>query len=304
MALLSAASVMGLFLLLRRTFGRLSAYIWIALSVLNTYLLTMLDRAKGETTMLAFESLSVWMGILFLSQIKRTPERWSWKAWVFLYLSGIFAGAAASGKLNGFSIVGAGLGAVLISLFWMKGSAWKKIILIIGSAAILSGSMFSVFVGLYPYLWPDPIRRTEKMFQERSNEMSTQQKLITDNQIDTLQKRIRVLPKRILNTYATLHFTRSWWVNFPLVLIGLAVAIKKSWLWFCRKNDSPGAFLFILGGLAAAAPVLITPLDWDRYYLLSVYFSTGLISVGFGWLVSIIWKQLCVKLPHHSFTMG
>jgi hypothetical protein len=45
-------------------------------------------------------------------------------------------------------------------------------------------------------------------------------------------------------------------------------------------DPDPASLAILIGGASGSIPALFTPLDWDRYYLLPVYFSTLVIAVG------------------------
>ena len=40
------------------------------------------------------------------------------------------------------------------------------------------------------------------------------------------------------------------------------------------------ATALVAAGVLAAGPALLTPVDWDRYYLFPVVFLTALIAIG------------------------
>jgi hypothetical protein len=50
--------------------------------------------------------------------------------------------------------------------------------------------------------------------------------------------------------------------------------------------------VLLLFVVATATPALLTPLDWDRYYLLPLFFSTALIAAGLTWPARFIASRL------------
>ena len=44
----------------------------------------------------------------------------------------------------------------------------------------------------------------------------------------------------------------------------------------------------LLVGIITAGPSFLTPLDWERYYLLPIFFSTLFIAVAIAWYVKLI----------------
>src|SRR5207253_3731044 len=54
----------------------------------------------------------------------------------------------------------------------------------------------------------------------------------------------------------------------------------SAWSWLRGGVGSGGSVVLLLVAFSSSFPVLMTPLDWDRYYLFPVFFSTVLIAVG------------------------
>src|SRR5205807_4803752 len=53
----------------------------------------------------------------------------------------------------------------------------------------------------------------------------------------------------------------------------------SAWSWLRGGVGSGGSVVLLLVAFSSSFPVLMTPLDWDRYYLFPVFFSTVLIAV-------------------------
>jgi hypothetical protein len=47
--------------------------------------------------------------------------------------------------------------------------------------------------------------------------------------------------------------------------------------------------------LIEALPPLLTPLDWDRYYLYPVAFISVGIAIGLGQIMTVAWRELFYK---------
>ena len=159
------------------------------------------------------------------------------------------------------------------------------------SLQLLSVSTFAVvalilaaaftFVALNPYLYPHPVRRTEQMVQQRISEMDRQQAAMPSARIDgPAIRRLLVIADRVFHEYAFFSFTKSWIVNGILCVAGLLWSGFVGAGWLRGQRSSGGNVVLLLIAFSASAPILMTPLDWNRYYLFPVFFSTVFIAVG------------------------
>lgn len=295
MAALSVLSILIGWGLLQKSFGRFVGVVWIGFCVINPYFLTLLRRAMGEASLLFFIMLAVYAGYRLL-QIDAKEHNWI-KLTFWIGMFGMMAGFAGAAKLNGLSILVAGVMIVLIIAIKEVNTVQRK--LMFASCAnmvmfLLAG--FS-FVGSNPFLWQNPIGRARKMLDHRLNEMDLQQARFIDAHIDSGLERVEVLPKRIFHTHATLDMKGMHLLNVGLFVIGIiraimmvAKTIAKQGL--ADKFSDASLISILLVGFFASLPALFTPLDWSRYYLLPVYFVTILIVVGFDWLVKELFQLL------------
>ena len=118
------------------------------------------------------------------------------------------------------------------------------------------------------------------MFVNRVNEMRLQQIAYPDSKIEGLAEHIQVVTGRIFQSYSAIHFDGALWINAIFFLIGLAYLMWNAIQYLRRSNLNSAAVTMLLVGTATSIPSLFTPLDWDRYYLLPIYFSTLAIAVG------------------------
>jgi hypothetical protein len=192
---------------------------------------------------------------------------------------GAVAGAAGAAKLNGLSVVVAGVVLAIIVTIKFEGSAFQK--LLFGFFATLTVILFSLFtfIGLNPFLWPHPVGRTQAMFEHRTKAMNDQQRRYTELRIASLWERVKVVPLRIFKTYGAMGFFA---VNIVLFVAGLYSIMNKSWKAISKGIIYPAPIAIVLVGVASATPPLYTPLDFDRYYLLPVFFTTVLMAIGAG----------------------
>lgn len=90
-------------------------------------------------------------------------------------------------------------------------------------------------------------------------------------------------------------------LNISLFLVGLFILIKSAINYLTFKDDNPISLVFFAVSITACLPMLMTPLDWDRYYLLPVFFSTIVISVGIGWLTVLGFRAINCLLQKDYF---
>lgn len=292
MAVLAALSIFIVFILLNRFAGRLPGYIWVALCLLSAYFPKMLDRAMAESPLLACISSTLFITHQLLQVPNNQELKKPDKLYLYFLLLGISAGLAESSKLNGLSVIAVGFAIVLIIGVRLKQTRQMKIRFGLISVLVLIFSSQLTFISLNPYLWKSPLDRTATLFYYRVYEMSNQQHNYPDSRIQGFGERVEVVTNRIFQSYATIHFDGAMWINIIFFIIGLTYLILRAvqYLKNLHANSASLAILFV--GAAASLPPLFTLLDWDRYYLLPVYFSTLAIAVGIGWLGSFVYRLI------------
>ncbi len=86
----------------------------------------------------------------------------------------------------------------------------------------------------------------------------------------------------------------------PLTLLGLYLLIRGAWRWLRGKEGifegkatyaGIGVAILVVGAGTTALPPLLTPLDWDRYYMYPVIFVSLSVAISLGWIASH-WRQL------------
>ncbi|MGC9396327.1 MAG: hypothetical protein ACP5J4_15900 [Anaerolineae bacterium] len=144
-----------------------------------------------------------------------------------------------------------------------------------------------VFILVNPFLYSQPLLRTVAMLLFRAWEM-TDQATNPQWRISDLSARMRILPLRIFRDYPAVHIE---FFNELLAALGLYVLARAGWRWLADKrsaaisttaNTGTGVAILIVGAVTALPP-LLTPLDWDRYYMYPVLFVSVSVAVGVGW---------------------
>lgn len=307
MAILSVLSLLILFFLVKKVAGRTAGYILLLLLVINSSLLEMLLRAMGEAPLLASVVLAAYAGYQALKHwehIAMSRDRQSriyLRSFFWLVMLGIFSGIASSSKLNGMATTLAGLGicALLPCIRGKNIINSERITFAITSAVFIVLAVGIVFISLNPYLYPDPLVRTRKMVEFRLTEIHKQTKNLPDDRISGIDERLRVIPFQILQRHASFRFTGAWVINIIFFSIGALYLLNNSLLWIRGKTNKYSSVIVMLFMLTVASPALLTPLNWERYFLLPIVFSTLCISIGIATAIRklINWSE---RLPYFS----
>lgn len=204
--------------------------------------------------------------------------------------------------MNGLSVL-AGIIASIALVLWKKRSVLgQKFVLLVGLGALVTISAAVAFLGSYPYLWPNLLERSVHVFQNRIDEMKYQSSAHSADAIETLDQRLTIIPLRIFNDYAIFNFTGAFALNGILTGLGLAIALAQIRNWV-KVGTAATSLLAI--AVTASVPSFFTLLDWDRYYLFPVFFSSMAIAIGLGWLaqkiiVSKLFSQIKTKLSQNQ----
>ena len=293
MAALSIASGMILFALVSACAGRMAGWIFVALYAGSPYLLIHLRRAMGDPPLLFFSCLAMLTGMLALQTWKKTQER----AWPLFWLTmmGFCAGLAGGSKLNGLGLAGAGVALGWLIALHHKGFASRSERLTFAVAASLVVMMMTAitFIAVNPFLYPNPLARTNAMFLLRISEMGRQREDPLWG-MGGISQRLAIIPQRILEDHALIHFGL---INALLGSVGMVYLVRSAWYWLVGKGGSPASPVLLVVGCASVSPALITPLDWARYYLFPVVFLSLLIAIGLGASLTALIRQFRSDSP-------
>jgi len=300
MCILAVVSAVIAFILVSCFAGRPAGYVMLILFVFNPYFSSTLCRAMGEAplltatmlaTLAAYKAVSSWK--LVTGHNRLVNKRFLWPL-LWFGLTGLFCGIAGATKLNGLSIIVAGLALSLLTPLAQTKSLFRSQILAIiplTSALLILAATFT-FVALNPYLYPDPIGRTKNMVEQRLSEMERQQASMPSARISgPLLPRVVLIGDRVFHQYAALSFAKSWIINVLLCSVGLGFMLFAAWSWLRTGKVSGASVVLLLTAFTSSMPTLMTPLDWDRYYLFPVFFSTVLIAIGATWIITSLFKR-------------
>ena len=303
MALLTVLSILILFCLVTRAAGRAAGYTLVLLLAGNPYVYTTLCRAMSEAPLLACVSLAMLASDWALGYWQRAarashPSISALRpAAACFLLMGSVCGLGAATKLNGFATVAAGLALCVLAAVTHAGNVTKSVraTFVIAVCGLLLLGTGVVFVAANPYLYPDPLGRTLGMFSFRLTELQKHLDLYPRFAIHGLGTRFDVVSRRVFQEFAAVSVHGGRFINLLLCTIGTCVLVRAAWSWLHGNETGGTSMVLVVVALTTATPALLTPLDWDRYYLLPVIFSTVGIAVGIAGcassLLTLVWSR-------------
>lgn len=255
---------------------------------------------------LADTALTLTLALLMLCviQLMRRPS-WGWAI-----ASGVLIGLGGANKFTPIALAAplALIGAVMLIRAWFD----RRSLRADHSPGFLGFPSFrdqgwmlvsipftalATFVAVYPYLWPDPIRRTLTLIQFRQDEMANQYRLYprfrTDTPLDALERTVVALGDAWSSTG---HFLES--IGFTTLAdnvsqldIVLAVTGIVLLLWIGIRKGLRSAELAIVSLIVfqAATIVLNMRVDFERYYLPILLGEVVAIGSVIGIVTSLAW---------------
>ncbi|MEA2515765.1 MAG: hypothetical protein QOJ59_5254, partial [Thermomicrobiales bacterium] len=239
-------------------------------------------------------------------------------SWPRAITLGVILGLGTSTKLSPVfaAIALAGLGGILLAdgplrRLPVAGTLWGRVMrggtdrnarlgwMLLTMPAIA----FATFVVSYPYLWPDPIGRTQTLLDFRQQEMENQARIWPDSAIESRAEAIQRTWHNLEHTYSTSGrviatagraFGRDWaglGVDIPLALAGLALFASLTAI-----RGFPTRQLLALAVVGAQSAVILAKLriDFNRYYLPFVF----VCALGVGFLAGQVWIWAQRALSH------
>jgi 4-amino-4-deoxy-L-arabinose transferase-like glycosyltransferase len=292
MAVLAAITGWLLYLLAESSAGRLAGYSLLALYSGSAYLLTQLRRAMSEAPLLFFTTLACVAAWRALKNWQEASQKESvtfknlQRPLAWFLVAGSCCGLAGASKINGLFAAGGVCLLVVLAVFLNPGkipAGLRWTFAIRGTILTLLVAMV-IFIAANPFLYSDPFNRTVRMFKFRIQEMSLQVAGFPENVIHGPAERMELVPRRVLEHYASLNFDGALWLNLALAGLGLVVLIK-------RRGDVPAGLAWLIVPAPLVVGALVTPLDWDRYYLFPVVYTTFFMAVGLGWAGHWLWGK-------------
>lgn len=283
--LLSIAAIAITFYLVKRAFNARAGYLWIALTLLNPWLIPTLQRAMGEPPLLFCITIAMLASFMALQSFDSQAIR---KSIFWIAILGLFTGLAGQTKTNGLAMFAPG--AIILVLLTIRCAAVVRWRFFTIGLVTLCLSSFVAFVGTNPFLWSDPIGRTVQTFQYRVEIMNGMQAdAFPKRVIHNINEAIQIFITFTFNTLTTLPFPYAEYLQMLLAGVGLFIVTSKAWATVLGKTVSYAALSIFLTGLFLSIPSFFTTLSIERYYLFPVYFASILVVVGVEWLLHKLW---------------
>jgi hypothetical protein len=279
-------SVTGLLLaayLVSRAHSRMAAFVFYGFSL--THFTYPLRQAMSEAPLVFFTflaGLAGYQGILALSDKKYKPT------FVWFSVFGMLTGLAAASKLNAIAILLAGILGMGFVLFWRRTGELKQGLKFVLRLILVQAYLTVItFILINPYLYPSPFRKIVLMFIARSFTLQVQMKMYPQSVV-MAGNWLQILPERIFGQLSTPSYPGHNVINILLFCLGVYVLVRLLW------NKFPGwEAALVLGAfsLVLAVPGVISPLDWNRYYLFPVIFVRVYIAIGLAKIFSVFFNK-------------
>lgn len=317
-ALLMAVGVIAMFGIGLQVDGRVTAYAASAFYALHPALLVNGRRSMMEGGLMGFSLLTVLAALYFIQVIKTAPQektRFYERPWFVAVLLGLAAGLTISSKHTGLLVIVVVFGAlglyVLVDGFRLRGLHLRDDLMRgIGWLFFAGVLALVVFYAFNPAWWGDPIGRAQTVATLRSTLLSDQSAIF--GKYPTLLDQFGGFWRQTVQG-APMYYESSDWATFigdqiarydtsvwrgvtpgelvPIGTILLVVLIGAGVVRLFRQDGLYPAQRWLVGVWAAGLIVIVfvvTPLEWQRYYLPAILPLCLLSGLG----VSYLWQQI------------
>jgi hypothetical protein len=305
MALVGAGSIMLLYVAGRLVGGRVVGVVAAALATASPLLQSYFVQARTEALLAFFTALALVALLLFARRYQRDgtigPAAWT---------VGPLLGLALAIKLTAaVAIVGVCAYGGWAALARLRNAPRESVILMLwtgitGLAACL------VWVGVNPFLWPDPLGRTWSMLEQQQSIMVEQGTQFGNPVELALPGRLLLLIERTFAENSTPAFDygaprgsdpliRPTFTSLPkfggisvelvLAAIGLTVPVRQTvTAWRSGGRHGPeSVLLWWLMAYWLGIGVNLS-LDWPRYYVPTAFFGSILIGLGVQAIIALV----------------
>ncbi len=276
--------------------GRAAGWLWVFLFAGNRFCLKNLPMVMNEAPLLMFTGAAALACLMTVEThqfavIGRKMYRWA-------ALCGVLIGLAASCKINGALACGAGAICLIVAgaarIVRGKNVGTLPIVVCI---ALIFGIAGLTFIGLNPFLYPDPIGRMHAMVDHRLGRLDAQSRIFSALRVEDGGDHIYYLAKMYGPLWASFRFMGSDFVNFALSVTGIARLFVLGVRWVRGNSENPAAAVAVIWGAVLSAPILKTHIAWTRYFLFPVAVTQASIAIGFAFLLSLVVGRLTLPLP-------
>lgn len=318
-ALLMCVGMVALFAIGRHLDGRITAYAASAFYALNPALLLNGRRSMLEGSLMAFSLLTVLAAIAFVRAAREKRGRWRWAL-----VLGLAVGMTVASKHTGLFTV---LPLVAGCGLWLAFQAWRGrenagVLrdFVANAAALVTAGVLSliVFYALNPAWWGDPVGRLRPVLDLRNKLLAEQTAAfgtypsLPESVVGFVRQVIVGVPQYYeapdwvnyiadqIATYERTPWTGVWLgASLPGLVVITVLLLGGVWRLLRTTSEHIGAggrwiaIFWVVGTILLT--VVLTPLEWQRYYLPAVLPITFLCGLGVTQMVVIGTRLFNVK---------
>lgn len=237
-----------------------------------------------STQALSDQTLALLLALIFIAGwgFAKKPT------WTRAIILGILLGLGGSVKLTPLLLAGPLAAFGLIRWFVHRDARSRRYAWMMLAQPVIA---FAIFVLSYPFLWPNPIGRTWRLYTFRAQEMDSQSaawpETAVSGPLDSLSRFGERLTYVDSTSQRALTQVCDWLgidrvpagLDFIPVIAGIVILV---W-WVARKGFwTPAAMVALLMGAEAGALVVGMKTDFYRYHLPIIVIMAGCIGVSSG----------------------
>lgn len=240
------------------------------------------------TQALSDQTLSLFLVLIFITGFAFAKK----PSWTRAILLGTLLGLGGSVKLTPLLLALPLAGFGVLRWFVHRDAASRRYAWMMLAQPVIA---FATFVLTYPFLWPDPLRRTWRLFAFRAEEMEAQSTAWPGTAVTSPLDSLARFGRALTYTHSTSQRLLAQvydWLNIDRVPIGLDVIPAAAGIvllvWFVTRKGfwTPIAMVALLMGAEAGALVVGMKTDFYRYHLPITVIMAGCIGVSSGALWS------------------
>ena len=294
---LAALAVLTLYLVVRLLAGPLGGLTAATLATGSPYLQEHLVRAKAESTLMFLLLATLLVGVIGLRRGERRGS--GWPSLGCGIATGIVLGLAFGAKLTSILAIVAvalwGVWACLSTVIARRGEGIRGHAPWIWPLAVLATTGI-VFLASNPFLWPDPIRRTWLLFDNRREEMARQQKDVPSRAVYSLDRRVELVWDRSVSNDAFGPSRLNWPVEAVLAAVG------AGWLGLraCTRRPTALTLTFLWAACIWIGVTVGLGFLLQHYFVPTAMVADLLGGLAIGWAVQALLRLTRRYLPWDS----
>lgn len=253
-----------------------------------------------STQALSDQTLALLLVLIFIAgwAFAKTPT------WTRAIILGILLGLGGSVKLTPLLLAPPLAAFGVIRWLVHRDAAARRYAWMMLAQPVIS---LATFVLSYPYLWPNPIGRTWRLYEFRAEEMASQNAAWPTASVTGPLDSLARFGNKLTYSHSTSRKAIGQvyeWLGIDRVPVGLdfipaAAGIVLLLWWVARRGFwTPAAMVALLMGAEAGALVVGMKTDFYRYHLPIVVIMAGCIGVSTGALWSGVTRMIADRAHH------